>query len=107
MAKPVPVSVLVERYGFTSRHWTRLAAMGKVPGARQPFGPHGRWVFDPDVVARWWDAQRRQVSEWPTFTGGAKSGGRGRRRPVKNFAVPSKQDLKASLANVLGRGSTN
>lgn len=104
MPRHVPASALVERYGFTARHWIRLAAAGKVPGAFQPFGAHGRWVFDLDVVARWWDAQRKQVTEWPTSTSAGRRGGGASSGAGRKFARPSRRDLKASLASVLERG---
>ena len=44
--KPLTAKAISERYGFTPRHWTRLAAAGKVPGAYQPGGDGGQWVFD-------------------------------------------------------------
>jgi hypothetical protein len=40
--RPIPASDIAARYGFTARHWIRLAAAGKVPGAKQPTGPRGR-----------------------------------------------------------------
>jgi hypothetical protein len=40
---------LAREYGFTARHWTRLAAAGRVPGARQPAGPNGQWLFEPNL----------------------------------------------------------
>lgn len=46
-------SQLAERYGFTARHWTRQAAAGNIPGAYQPSGNHGHWLFDLAVFQRW------------------------------------------------------
>lgn len=37
---------LARDYGFTARHWLRLAAAGKIPGARQPAGAGGHWLFE-------------------------------------------------------------
>lgn len=50
---------IAERHGFTARHWTRLAARGIIPGARQPSGPGGHWLFDYAEFKKWWDAARR------------------------------------------------
>src|ERR1700760_585707 len=34
-AAQLKASEVAKRYGFTARHWTRLAAAGKIPGAWQ------------------------------------------------------------------------
>jgi hypothetical protein len=43
---------LSKTYGLTARHWIRLAARGKVPGAYQPAGEGGKWLFDEDQAAK-------------------------------------------------------
>ena len=66
---------LVVRYGFTARHWTKLAAQGRIPGARQPCGPRGHWSFDARLFAEWWEAGKREGVQWRTSTSEAKRGG--------------------------------
>ena len=74
--RPLTASALARSYGFTPRHWIRLAAQGRIPGARQPFGPRGRWVFDASIFKSWWAAQQREIPQWPGYTREAASGGR-------------------------------
>lgn len=62
-------------YGFTSRHWIRLAAQGRIPGAYQPSGEGGRWVFERVAFRRWWESRRRQVVEWRPSTNEFRFGG--------------------------------
>ncbi len=47
----INASKIAERYGFTPRHWTRQAAAGLIPGAVQPSGPGGHWLFDQKAFA--------------------------------------------------------
>src|SRR4051794_33481884 len=61
-------SELAREYGFTPRQWTRLAATGKIPGAPQPSGAGGQWLFDAAVFRRWWEARKREVEAWPGYT---------------------------------------
>ena len=100
-SRPVAAKHLVEEFGFTSRHWIRMAAAGRVPGARQPFGPGSSWVFDLPAVRRWWDASTRTVAEWPTSTSGGRPGGGASRKRARSSVVASRRDLKASRASVL------
>jgi hypothetical protein len=44
-------SEISRQYGFTSRYWIRMAAAGRVPGARQPSGVGGAWLFDARLFA--------------------------------------------------------
>jgi hypothetical protein len=46
-------SELSIHYGFTARYWIKRATAGTIPGARQPSGPKGHWLFDRRVFARW------------------------------------------------------
>src|SRR5581483_5598317 len=62
---------LARDYGYCARHWTRLAAAGKIPGASQPIDG-GRWWFDPAQFKRWWDAGKREIAAWPGYTAEAK-----------------------------------
>lgn len=60
----VHVADLVAEFGFTERHWIRMAAASRAPGARQPFGARSRWVFDLDALQTWWDAAEEERSAW-------------------------------------------
>ena len=66
---------LSAEYGRTPRHWIRLAAQGKIPGAYQPCGKGSHWAFDRKAFAAWWDASRREEIEWQGSTGEARRGG--------------------------------
>lgn len=103
----VSAARLVEEFGFTERHWIRMAAAGRVPGARQPFGPRSRWVFDLTAVRRWWEASLRTATAWPTATPVGKRGSGVSRGMAKTFANPSRRDLKASRSAVLEALSPN
>jgi hypothetical protein len=97
---------IAQEYGFSTRYWIKLAANGRIPGAKQPAGKGGCWVFDRVVFRRWWNSQGRRVSSWPGYTSAERRGGVASRGMAKNSGSPSKRDLKASLASVLGNGST-
>jgi len=45
-------SDISDAYGFTSRRWIRQAAAGRIPGARQPSGVGGVWLFDARLFAK-------------------------------------------------------
>jgi integrase len=70
-------SEIARAYGFTSRYWIRLAAAGKVPGAWQPSGPGGGWLFDHAEFAAWRQASKRRTTRWRQSTGEAKGIGPG------------------------------
>ena len=95
---------LVEEFGFTERHWIRQAAAGRVPSARQPFGPRSSWVFDLEEVRRWW-ASTEQVQAAPI---GSRLGARGG-FPKRLNSKPSfeRRDLKKTLAKVLAEHPDN
>ena len=61
-------SDLAREYGFTPRHWTRLAAAGRVPGARQPSGRLGQWLFEAAIFRQWWNSRKREVAIWPAYS---------------------------------------
>lgn len=56
----VQVEAIIEEFGFSRRQWLNQAAAGRVPGARQPFGPGTTWVFDIEAVRAWWAASERK-----------------------------------------------
>jgi hypothetical protein len=41
-------------YGGTSRHWSKLATAGEIPGAHRPNdSPRGHWLFHRQIFNRW------------------------------------------------------
>jgi hypothetical protein len=56
----LPASQIAKEYGFTARHWTRLAAAGKLPGTYQPSGEGGKWLFDAQVFGKWFKQNNRR-----------------------------------------------
>lgn len=51
--KTATPSQIAANYGFTARHWVRQASSGLIPGATQPSGPGGHWLFDRRAFANW------------------------------------------------------
>jgi hypothetical protein len=94
-------SDLAREYGFTARYWTKLAAQGRIPGARQPFGPRGQWVFDPAVFTKWWNDRLQKVAAWPGYTVEAKSTGRVPSVTVETSAEASRLRTERLLKSVL------
>ncbi len=101
----VSAARLVEEFGFTERHWIRMAAAGRVPGARQPFGPRSSWVFDLTAVRRWWESTLKTAPEQPMPAVVGKRRRVASRRPAMVFDSPSTADLRALVANVLASGT--
>jgi hypothetical protein len=50
---PAQSAEIAKEYGFSSRYWIKLAAAGGIPGAWQPSGPGGSWVFDRREFRLW------------------------------------------------------
>jgi len=96
---------IADQYGFTARHWGRMAASGKVPGSYQPSGDRGRWVFDQAEFRKWWASRQRLASEWRVA-----SVGRGRRAgapavlPHKT-AETLRDEITATLKRILTKSS--
>ena len=95
---------LVARYGFTERHWRKLAAEGRIPGATQPCGSRGHWVFDARLFAAWWEAGRREAA-CRISTAGAKFGGAAPSVRGASTAEVSRQRIERLHSVVLGNGS--
>src|SRR5262249_44105068 len=74
-------SEIAARYGLSSRYWIKMAAASRIPGAWQPSGPGGAWLFDKAQFVAWREAQKRRAPAWPRSTAGEK--GIGRARSVK------------------------
>src|SRR6266436_6143047 len=98
---------VAQEHGFTPRHWTRQAAAGKIPGARQPSGPGGQWLFDAAMLRRWWETRKREVEAWPGYTAEGVSIGRAPSVRTESTGEASRQRTERLLSNVLGRGSMN
>jgi hypothetical protein len=100
-------SDLSREYGFTARHWIRLAAAGRIPGAHQPSGHGGGWLFDRQAFVAWWRSTQHEVSTWPGYTEGAASTGVAPSVKAESTGEASKQRIERLLADVLGHGSTS
>lgn len=73
----ITATELASDYGFSRRYWIRLAAQGSIPGAHQPSGPGGKWVFERAAFKRWWQTHGRDVGEWRPLSRGDVFGGHG------------------------------
>ncbi|WP_371259447.1 helix-turn-helix domain-containing protein [Bradyrhizobium sp. URHD0069] len=105
--QPLKASEVAARYGLSARHWTRLAAAGKVPGAWQPVGARGHWLFNAEALDTWRKNNLKEVSQWQGFTSGATSGGAAPSVKIKSSGLASKQRIEQLLKSVLGNGSGN
>lgn len=104
VAKHVPARVIANEFGMTPRHWTRMAASGKIPGAWQPSGEGGTWLFDIEAFRRWRASTQRKVAEWPGYTRGAKSIGRAPSVPGRSTERPLEQEIDGWLRSAIGSG---
>ena len=100
-------SDISRQYGLTARHWIRLAAAGKVPGAWQPAGEKGAWLFDAEQFAQWRKAKKREAVTWQPSISEAKSSGRGPSVKVEIDGQASRRLTEQLLKSVLGSGSKN
>jgi hypothetical protein len=66
-------SKIADQYGW---HWIRQAASGKVPGAYQPSGQGGKWLFDSNVFDKWFKSTNKGVASWPGYINAEKPTGR-------------------------------
>ena len=64
----VGASRISDEFGFTPRYWTRMAAQGKIPGAWQPSGPGGAWLFNLPMMRHWKADQTAAVSRQANWT---------------------------------------
>ncbi len=103
-AKHVTARTIADEFGLSPRHWTRMAAAGKIPGAWQPSGEGGAWLFDIDAFRRWRVSNQRKVSEWQGYTSAAKSIGRVRSVPERSTGLPLEQEIDGWLKSALGNG---
>lgn len=100
----VTASQIAQEFGFSARHWTRAASAGKVPGACQPSGPGGHWLFDVALFRRWWTAKQKDIPEWQGYTSAVQRGGAGFNVKVRNTGKASEQEIAALLKSVCGSG---
>lgn len=104
MTKPVGASELAQRFGMTPRYWTRMAAEGKVPGAWQPSGEKGKWLFDLQAVERWQRDKLKKVPAWPGYTSAERRSGGEPNVPGRNTASPSAPKIDALLKSAFANG---
>ena len=99
-------SEIAREFGFTARHWVRLAAAGKIPGAWQRC-PGSGWLFDRRQFIAWREAAKRRAVQWQPSI--AEEKGIGPAPSVKggNTGTPSKPTIEQLLNDVLGNGSTS
>jgi hypothetical protein len=95
---------LAVEFGMTPRYWTRMASEGKVPGAWQPSGSRGKWLFDKAAVERWQRSKRKEVGAWPGYTKEARRIGAVPSVTGKNTDSPSAPLINALLKSVYGNG---
>ena len=86
-AKYVSAACLSERW------FTGQACEGKIPGAVQPAGPGGAWLFDEDQFWRWW-SERGRAPWYPSI-------GR-RERNTGRDAISPTDDSGSHLRKLLG-----
>lgn len=97
-------SELADLFGMTSRYWTRMAAEGKVPGAWQPSGGGGKWLFDLDAVIRWRTNNLKRVPEWRGFTSADRRTGAVPSVTDASTASPSAPQIDKLLKSVFANG---
>ena len=61
MAKHLTARNIAEEFGETSRHWTKMAERGEVPGARRLKDGNG-WLFDLDAFRAWHEGGQKSVA---------------------------------------------
>jgi hypothetical protein len=103
--KTYTAAELSGKYGCTPRYWTRLAASGKLPGARQCAGPRGKWLFDADEFEQWW--RQSKVGQWPECSVEAKHIGLVPSVTTEKSGEASRRRTEKLLNDVLGSGSTS
>jgi hypothetical protein len=95
---------IADEYGFSQRYWTRLAAAGKLPGAYQPGGDGGQWMFDRAAFRRWWSSTQRRVRQWPGYTSEDRSGGRAPSVRAGSTDGPLEQEIDELLKSACNNG---
>jgi hypothetical protein len=100
-------SEIARVYGFSSRHWIRMAAEGRIPGARQPSGVGGVWLFDAVRFASWWESRTRRVESWLGYTVDAevRYGGVAPSVRTESTGEASRQRIEQLRNAVFGNGS--
>lgn len=95
---------LATTFGMTPRYWTRMAAEGKVPGAWQPSGTKGKWLFDKVAVERWHRSRLKEIGAWPGYTREARRTGGVPSVRDENTGSASAPKIAALLKSVYSNG---
>lgn len=61
MTKHLTARNIAEEFGESSRHWTKMAEAGQVPGARR-LKDKASWLFDLDVFRAWHEGGQKPVA---------------------------------------------
>ena len=101
----VSAAEIAKVHGMTPRHWTRLAAAGKVPGAWQSAGTGGKWLFDPLRFAEWKAEQMKGESLWPASIDVGAHGGRGLNATAASSGKALKHRIDELLSAAIATGS--
>jgi len=101
-------SDIAARFGFTRRYWIKLASVGKIPGARQPSGPGGGWLFDRELFESWWSKlPRRENETWRGYIDGERPIGAFSNVTAADTGAASRRQIEQLLNAVLGNGSSS
>ena len=100
-------SDLAARFGLTARYWRAMAAAGRIPGARQPSGRRGGWIFDRSAFEAWWSKlPKREGRPWQEYTGAGRSIGAFSNVSDDATGEASRRRIEQLLTAVLGTGLT-
>jgi hypothetical protein len=103
-SKPCPqltAAQVAAEYGYTAKHWGRLAAAGRIPGASQPLGAGGQWFSTRKRSARWWQTASERFSMAGLYRRGQVYWARATRE-VETSGEASKHQIDRLLTSVLG-----
>lgn len=64
MGKHLTARNIAEEFGESSRHWTKMAEAGQVPGTRRSTDKGG-WLFDLDLFRAWHEGGQKPVAAVP------------------------------------------
>lgn len=107
MSRQLRASEIARAYGLSPRYWIKMAAAGRIPGARQPSGAGGAWLFDAKLFAGWWDSRAQRVESWPGYTVEAKAkfGGGAPSVITETSGEASRLRIERLRSAVFGNGS--
>ncbi len=104
MRTSMTAAELADRFGMTARYWTRMAVTGKVPGAWQPSGAKGKWLFDKATVERWQRSGVKEVKSWRGYISAERRIGAAPSVREENIVSPSAQKINQLLKSVCANG---